>query len=253
MVDYLNEGVTDEVAIRAEMEAKQIPVTTADLTMANERLRTAQPAGTPPTVAQVAAAEGTEVPTGMKTAAAGAATPAAAPAAPPPTPPINSAAQPTNPAAQPKQSAPNQGATPPTQPTPLIIPPEVQVPVAEIDDFIRQGYDNTALEAIMKVNHQTTYRNVIRRRRIELDAELAEKAAAMVQRAAANPAAQPAANIPVNPQIMGNLGTVAPTPQLTVQQPTQPPAQPTMQPTPAPLPVTPQSTEPIGQVIAARI
>lgn len=54
MVGYFGKGVTDDVAIRADLEAKHIPVTTDDLTRAIERLRAAQqPAGKPPTVEQM--------------------------------------------------------------------------------------------------------------------------------------------------------------------------------------------------------
>ena len=81
-----------------------MPVTTADLIMAIERLRTQRSRNPrrdhadPADCGTGGRCEGAEVPVGMKTAAAGAATPAAAPAAPPPTPPINPAAQPTYPA-----------------------------------------------------------------------------------------------------------------------------------------------------------
>lgn len=89
---YFDQGITDETAIRIDMGTKQIQVTTTNLTIAMECLRAAQPAGTPPRVAQVAAAtdaaaDAADV-SGMKTAAAVASAPAAKSADYPATQPI---------------------------------------------------------------------------------------------------------------------------------------------------------------------
>jgi hypothetical protein len=43
-VNYFDKGITDEVAIRADLESRAMPVTTVNLTTAIERLKATKPA-----------------------------------------------------------------------------------------------------------------------------------------------------------------------------------------------------------------